>query len=968
MSSVRRLFSLWGASGNDSPMNNDRSNVLNSELNGNGSPLDADDDVDNFTTSFETWSSEFASDPSEWERSFESEWQLIQKAMKRSVKQVKDVTEVCNHLEVMCKLLVMEVNSLPMAQIGQILELVFAHDIYKRVGDWTEKVPLFLVPNCQVMLLKIYEGLVTQNHSQTHCLLVHKPILLPLLELLQWCQKSAKERCFQQSSIDKHFVLLLHQICIKISLDGTLLDFFFNPHCSDESDDYKEQQPFLVFNLLISYIYSSNEVAHQARDALLLILTAANDLDFVAKHVSDDSNFCPVLATGLSGCYSQLPGFICEALRLRDDEFHKIYLNRSMDTVPELCDFYSSLLFCNAVVQASHRRVACQIVKYFYDGFLVEVVKPSLLQSDPDKLVSRIAYFHLCLETITEPAMVHTMLKLLTAAETNVSDMTLLEVILHKMNSSDRLCRVVLSLLHTLLSLRCEDFMWTSLLRYIIPFVKLRPQKLNFDPTICMEAANAFLSCIPNCVINVTELVSDSTFRVYNTEAFEMLQTTKRNCANWAFKYDGLTPNNMLNLNCGEEMLSARQPFTRLSSARSSMASTAWNRYFQSRSAHATTDSVSMYAPDSGRLPLNQLGEDDILLNVSDEEAALPMEGGGSSNESVPDEMFTSNYELMTASNTEYFQFAYDGISESDDSSRHNSCDDEDTNRDVNEKKKSSERVGIPLPPAKQKFLGEVRKQNWTEASQSIESIGKTLEKLTYESKWLENLSVDESMSLINARYQHLIELKSELETLETERKADANPLKLNLNNGTKQKSNRPDGLLMTCNTEKGAGYLYDALITALEMMVEHNFTTNIQLASVFELLASYPQPIIATLVLYSDSMKSNPIMLPRLLRVFEKLKLQIDAFAASVDTFEDLIRRGARNRLRGRSETLSGKRVVSARNPTFRHLQLARENGDSAADSTRTKNFAYAAIVLSQMCLQLSALAIQQCPSYGVS
>jgi hypothetical protein len=62
--------------------------------------------------------------------------------------------------------------------------------------------------------------------------------------------------------------------------------------------------------------------------------------------------------------------------------------------------------------------------------------------------------------------------------------------------------------------------------------------------------------------------------------------------------------------------------------------------------------------------------------------------------------------------------------------------------------------------------------------------------------------TADESISLINARYQHLVELKTELESLETERKSDTNPLKLDLNiNGTKTKIN---GLLMTCSMEKG--------------------------------------------------------------------------------------------------------------------------------------------------------------------
>lgn len=57
---------------------------------------------------------------------------------------------------------------------------------------------------------------------------------------------------------------------------------------------------------------------------------------------------------------------------------------------------------------------------------------------DADKFLSRIAYFHLCIEIITEPAMIQAILKMLTAAETNVPDMNLLEVILDKMNSSDR--------------------------------------------------------------------------------------------------------------------------------------------------------------------------------------------------------------------------------------------------------------------------------------------------------------------------------------------------------------------------------------------------------------------------------------------------------------------------------------------------------------------------------------------------
>lgn len=152
--------------------------------------------------------------------------------------------------------------------------------------------------------------------------------------------------------------------------------------------------------------------------------------------------------------------------------------------------------------------------------------------------------------------------------------------------------------------------------------------------------------------------------------------------------------------------------------------------------------------------------------------------------------------------------------------------------------------------------------------------------------------------------------------------------------------------------------------------MVEHNFTTNVQLASVLEMLASYSQPIIASVVLYSDALNGNA--LPRLTRVLEKLKLQIDAFSSSVDNFDELIRRGARNHRSSTRVDQQPKRSFTPRGPTtFRHLQLsARERtaSDAGADSARTKNFAYAAIVLSQIAQQLAAFAIQQCPTYSIN
>ena len=52
------------------------------------------------------------------------------------------------------------------------------------------------------------------------------------------------------------------------------------------------------------------------------------------------------------------------------------------------------------------------------------------------------------------------------------------------------------------------------------------------------------------------------------------------------------------------------QPFVRLSSARSSYASTGWNRYFQDRSNHGTFDG-DLASFSGAELALNVLGEEE---------------------------------------------------------------------------------------------------------------------------------------------------------------------------------------------------------------------------------------------------------------------------------------------------------------------------------------------------------------------
>lgn len=80
-----------------------------------------------------------------------------------------------------------------------------------------------------------------------------------------------------------------------------MLEFFFNPQFFIETQNFEnalcdngyrisseEQQPFLVFTFLIPYMYAVEDIGQLARDALLLIMSVSHNLDFVAKHVSEN--------------------------------------------------------------------------------------------------------------------------------------------------------------------------------------------------------------------------------------------------------------------------------------------------------------------------------------------------------------------------------------------------------------------------------------------------------------------------------------------------------------------------------------------------------------------------------------------------------------------------------------------------------------------------------------------------------
>lgn len=82
-----------------------------------------------------------------------------------------------------------------------------------------------------------------------------------------------------------------------------------------------------------------------------------------------------VLATGLSGLYSLLP----RKLDIETDDWYQLTPD-DVNDLPALTQLMNSLEFCNAVTQVAHPMVQKQLLEFLYQGFLIPVMGPALLQ------------------------------------------------------------------------------------------------------------------------------------------------------------------------------------------------------------------------------------------------------------------------------------------------------------------------------------------------------------------------------------------------------------------------------------------------------------------------------------------------------------------------------------------------------------------------------------------------------------
>ncbi|CAI9734644.1 Hypothetical predicted protein [Octopus vulgaris] len=390
---------------------------------------------------------------------------------------------------------------------GPILVLVIKDNTFEKFSQWCEQIHE-LEERLICEQLKIFYHLIA--HSE-QLLLIHKAIVQPLMKLLSSCTQYLKSK-----EVEELLAQVLHQICLCISQQTSTLETFFSV------DEGKVPAECLIFSLIL-YIHRDGRVGQQAREALLLIMALSNKYPHIGRYISD---YCPVLATGLSGLFSSLP----RKITITNEDWYCLTIEDCKD-IPDLMLFLNSLEFCNAVLQIAHPLVRDQLVKYIYNGFLVPVLGAALHQNSREEVITATAYLDLFIRRITEPTLIKAFLRFILCEK--YDEIIILESLITRINSNSKLSLVSLSLFKTLVDLNCEDVMFQLVFKYLIPctHVMVSQKRAVKDIDFHSKSAEKFLSLRPKCCLKWDQDKENSE-NINFSRSYSMNDTYSTNSAN----------------------------------------------------------------------------------------------------------------------------------------------------------------------------------------------------------------------------------------------------------------------------------------------------------------------------------------------------------------------------------------------------------------------------------------------------
>lgn len=163
---------------------------------------------------------------------------------------------------------------------GDCLAVVLSENIIENVYMFSTRQRVH-GRDIRIMLLQFFTSVFAHSRQDV---LIHQQFLRPLNRLLRACEGT------EDGEISTTLVPLLHQICILIQENQSLLDLFYV--------EAKAHHPsrFFVLTQLIPLMHDITEIGTRSRDALLLYLSLADQLPHtnLSQFIATDCNFCQV--------------------------------------------------------------------------------------------------------------------------------------------------------------------------------------------------------------------------------------------------------------------------------------------------------------------------------------------------------------------------------------------------------------------------------------------------------------------------------------------------------------------------------------------------------------------------------------------------------------------------------------------------------------------------------------------------
>ncbi|XP_072933245.1 FHIP family protein AGAP011705-like isoform X2 [Epargyreus clarus] len=391
-----------------------------------------------------------------------------------------DVLGVVNHLEQLATLLVLEARAREINHLSNpaaCLEYLLSENLLDKLYEWAICTGKY-ENAVRLEQLRLFGSLISHYSTQV---IAAEPFLRPLLKLL-----SSFRNQLPPPNLESQLVAVLNQLCVVLMQNMKFIDLFFlMTHTQNGS-----QAEFIIGRLLLSSVHREGATGSAARDALLLCAKMSARCAPLA-HCLLAGNACPVLATGLSGLYSLLP-------RTLDDSIHRLTPD-DVNQIHKLTLFVDSLEFCNAVAQVAHPSIKKHLLDLLYQGFLVPVLGPALLQSGGGEQAAAAAYLELLLRCGERAGLLRAVLHFLFTYQ--YDGLKVIDVLLARLEGNSQLSLVTLSLMETLIDLNCEDVMIELVYKYLLNGQHLAPSyrhKIS-DPEPYRESAMAFLALSPKC-------------------------------------------------------------------------------------------------------------------------------------------------------------------------------------------------------------------------------------------------------------------------------------------------------------------------------------------------------------------------------------------------------------------------------------------------------------------------------------